>query len=293
MCGIHAVLCTNKAAADAHRISPDLKSRLCNRGPDYYGQVERQCVACSSPHQGSGDEDVDCWTLRFTSTVLALRGDHITRQPLFDASNGNDESVLCWNGEAWRIGGQMVEGNDGEAILALLVKASACSSPSSEDSVLNVFRSVEGPFAFVYYHAPSQKVFFARDRLGRRSLMVSEDERAGTLVISSISEACDPSWREVEPDGIYVLKLDGHDQVASERSLRVPVRRDWLVDGQADFVSRSSPFALSFHAMSLLSYLLEREEIRPLVPTHCLPPSRSLASGRSTNPFPLPAPRPC
>ncbi|KAM7215997.1 asparagine synthetase [Rhypophila decipiens] len=234
MCGIHAVLCANKAAADAHQISPDLKSRLCNRGPDYYGQVVRRCAPCSTGH----DDDDDCWTLRFTSTVLALRGDHITRQPLVDGG----ESVLCWNGEAWRIGGQLVEGNDGEDILARLAKASACPSQSLEDSILDVFRSIEGPFAFVYYHAPSQKVFFARDRLGRRSLMVSDDEQAGTLVISSISEACDPSWKEVEPDGIYVLSLDDHHGILSEQMPRVPVRREWLVDGQADFVSSIGPF---------------------------------------------------
>lgn len=243
MCGIHAVICANKAAAGAHQISPDLKSRLCNRGPDFYGQVERQYVACSAGDKGSGRANVNCWTLRFTSTVLALRGDHITRQPLVDTSGNDSDSVLCWNGEAWRIGGQLVEGNDGEAILALLVKASACSS--SEDAILDVFRSIEGPFAFVYYHAPSHKIFFARDRLGRRSLMTSDDADAGTLVISSISETCDPIWKEVEPDGIYVLGLDSHDIVTSERVVRDPVRRDWLIDGQADFVSRSSPSPLS------------------------------------------------
>ena len=242
MCGIHAVLCANKAAADAHQISPDLKRRLCNRGPDYYGQVERQCQCPTG--NGSHGQDPNCWTLRFTSTVLALRGDHVTQQPLFDPGS---DSVLCWNGEAWRIGGQVVAGNDGEAILDLLVKASACSS-SSEDPVLDVFRSIEGPFAFVYYHAPSQKVFFARDRLGRRSLMISNDESAGTLVISSIAEACDPSWKEVEPDGIYVLSLDGQGHVSLEQPPRAPVRRDWLVDGQADFVSRSTPFPLSMSA---------------------------------------------
>ncbi|KAM7192941.1 Asparagine synthase domain containing protein [Naviculisporaceae sp. PSN 640] len=248
MCGIHAVLCANKIAADAHQISSDLKSRLRNRGPDYYGQVERSCVTCRDK---TDNDDVNvhanCWTLRFTSTVLALRGDHITKQPLVDTSCGSDSdsgSVLCWNGEAWRIGGQLVEGNDGEAILALLVKASACSSDaaSCEEAILDVFRSIEGPFAFVYYHALSEKVFFARDRLGRRSLMTSDDADAGRLVISSISEKCDPSWKEVEPDGIYVLDLGGHDIVLSGQGVRVPVRRDWLVDGQADFVSSIGPF---------------------------------------------------
>lgn len=39
-----------------------------------------------------------------------------------------------------------------------------------EDSVL--LADIQGPYAFIYYHASSERLFFGRDPLGRRSLLV-------------------------------------------------------------------------------------------------------------------------
>jgi asparagine synthetase B (glutamine-hydrolysing) len=205
MCGIHVSL-----SPSTQTISPHLEKRLCNRGPDFLGE-ERRSVS-------------DAWSLSFTSTVLALRGDHVTKQPLTDPASG---SVLCWNGEAWRIGGHQVEGNDGEAVLDLLVKASASQDARRED-ILNVLRAIEGPFAFAYYDEPSKTLFFGRDRLGRRSLMFRHGDAPGALTLCSISESCDPSWKEVEADGIYCLDC----LIGSQ-----PARHDWLPHGRDDFVS--------------------------------------------------------
>jgi asparagine synthetase B (glutamine-hydrolysing) len=204
MCGIHISL-----SPSPQIISPHLEKCLCNRGPDFLGK-ERRTVS-------------DGWSLSFTSTVLALRGDHVTKQPLTQSANG---SVLCWNGEAWQIGGRQVEGNDGEAILDLLVTASA--PPYGPEGVLKILRTIQGPFAFVYYDAVTRSIFFGRDRLGRRSLMFRPGDVPGALTLSSISESCDPSWKEVEADGIYCLDCSTTSQ---------PVRHDWLPGGCDDFVS--------------------------------------------------------
>ncbi|KAK3939492.1 asparagine synthase [Diplogelasinospora grovesii] len=210
MCGIHAVLTSPKVSSSSHDLSTDLKSCLCNRGPDYLGQVQRRGPAP--------------WSLTFTSTVLALRGDHVAQQPLGDLHIG---SVLCWNGEAWRIDGHPVNGNDGEAIYGLLTKASA--TENNEAAILSVLRSIEGPFAFVYYDAPSQTVYYGRDRLGRRSLMINAQDE-GTLTLCSIAESGDASWKEVEADGIYVLHLE------SSSALPPVKRHDWITEqDQADF----------------------------------------------------------
>jgi hypothetical protein len=209
MCGIHVLLSPGEGT-----ISPGLECRLCNRGPDYLGR-ERRSVA-------------DAWSLTFTSTVLALRGDHVTKQPLIHPHNG---SVLCWNGEAWRIDGRNVEGNDGEAILALLVKASALPDAGPQ-AILDVFRAVEGPFAFVYYDEPTRSLFYGRDRLGRRSLMRCDGGISGALALCSVAEACASSWKEVEADGIYVVDCSRPEESTGNIS-----RHDWLAGGDADFVS--------------------------------------------------------
>lgn len=215
MCGIHVSL------SSAPRDVPEaIKTCLQNRGPDFLGQT-----VC-----GNDASSVCCLT--FSSTVLALRGDHLARQPLVSPDG---RSILCWNGEAWRLDRRQVEGNDGEAIHDLLTKASASDASSRQDAVLNVLRAIEGPFAFVYYDKSMQKLFFGRDRLGRRSLMLAQDGISGDLVISSIAEACDPRWKEVEANGIYVVEI-GQGSVDSCASLTQPVKLEWLAEEQVDFV---------------------------------------------------------
>lgn len=216
MCGIHVSL------SSAPRDVPEaIKTCLQNRGPDFLGQT-----VC-------GNDASSLCCLTFSSTVLALRGDHLARQPLVSPDG---LSILCWNGEAWRLDRRQVEGNDGEAIHDLLTKASASDASSRQDAVLNVLRAIEGPFAFVYYDKSMQKLFFGRDRLGRRSLMLAQDGISGDLVISSIAEACDPRWKEVEANGIYVVEI-GQGSVDSCASLTQPVKLEWLAEEQVDFVS--------------------------------------------------------
>ncbi|TDZ20805.1 Asparagine synthetase domain-containing protein [Colletotrichum orbiculare MAFF 240422] len=187
MCGIHVTV----ARDDFEPLPLPTRTCLCNRGPDHLGEVRTR----AHPQNG----DADPLFLSFTSTVLALRGDHVTKQPFRDAPSG---SALCWNGEAWKIGGEPVQGNDGEAIFKLLMEA--CCRTTSQDAVLDVLRSVEGPFAFVFFDAASSRLVFGRDRLGRRSLLFNQE---GGLRLSSIAESTSQAWKEVEADGIYVLDL--------------------------------------------------------------------------------------
>lgn len=217
MCGIRVSL-----SAESRSIPPDIHNYLCNRGPDHIGKVERRVSNATSS---------DPKILTFTSTVLALRGDHIATQPLASESIG---SVLCWNGEAWRIGGQQIQGNDAEAIFDILTEASASSNRL--DAMLQVFRSIEGPFAFAYFDKPSGTLFFGRDRLGRRSLMIGGDRSTSDLTICSIAEARDPSWREVEADGIYATNLS-QTPSSSSSSLQF-AKHSWLVGSDTDLVSR-------------------------------------------------------
>ena len=255
MCGIHAVL---TPPGIVHTVSPDLTRSLCNRGPDYLGQAERRVTSAPSSSSTNSDtsllESDSCWTLKLTSTVLALRGDHIAKQPLAE----NNGSVLCWNGEAWRINGKPVRGNDGEEIWRLLreaeASASAASSTTKEEkdqNILDVFRAIEGPFAFVYWYEAGRKLFFGRDRLGRRSLMMKMDERTREMVLSSVAEGLNgggdnangsSEWREVEADGIYVLDLGllPFSREGVTPAVLEPVRRDWIEGGDpAEFVSTS------------------------------------------------------
>ncbi|KAL2267105.1 hypothetical protein VTJ83DRAFT_4382 [Remersonia thermophila] len=251
MCGIHALLSPSPPSS-IPELPPPLKHRLLARGPDHFGQV----LCTATPGSTT-------WSLRFTSSVLALRGDHVARQPLVASWDGNvssadpgssapgSGSVLCWNGEAWHVdGGKRVveaEENDGEVVLGRLVAAAAAAAAAApaasvsaaerEHAVLDVLRGIEGPFAFVFFDAASGSVFFGRDRLGRRSLLQRRPPSGGLELCSVAGEdGAGDGWTEVEADGVYVLRLgDGED--ATPRRCGWVVAREGAEEDAADFVS--------------------------------------------------------
>jgi asparagine synthetase B (glutamine-hydrolysing) len=189
MCGIHVAISSGDFLAPGQ----DLKHLLCNRGPDHIGEA-----------QGRAESDGIIHKISFTSTVLGLRGGHVTPQPFVDQQSG---SILCWNGEAWKIGPDTVVGNDGERVFEAMLKASATqnSLASSGPCVLEALKSICGPFAFVFFDNTRKYLYFGRDRLGRRSLLYHIAENTNTIKLSSVSDPKIGLWNEVEADGIYVL----------------------------------------------------------------------------------------
>lgn len=171
--------------------SHELKQLLYNRGPDHTGEAVVEIDKHGVPYY-----------LSFTSTVLALRGGDVTPQPFVDRNSG---SVLCWNGEAWKIGSDVVDGNDGQDVFDILLHAvSAQDSPSkSIAAVHDVLKSISGPFAFVFLDRIHKQIFFGRDRLGRRSLLYSTNSKS--MEFSSTADPSRGTWKEVEADAIYIL----------------------------------------------------------------------------------------
>ncbi|KAJ6783949.1 hypothetical protein PWT90_02132 [Aphanocladium album] len=161
----------------------------------------------------SFEDDSSQLYVGLTSTVLALRGSHTIAQPLLDPDSG---SALCWNGEAWRIQGAALSGNDGEIILSKLTAASV----HGQKAILDTLRAIEGPFAFVFVDKPSKTLYYGRDRLGRRSLLVNPEF---PFQLSSISDTSCTGWLEVEADGCYIIPLTA----CSLTSTVEPVRHDW------------------------------------------------------------------
>lgn len=182
---------------------------LERRGPDHIGLLRRVIVGAASKRV----EDIahPPKYLTFISAVLCLRGSAVVSQPLVDELSG---SVFCWNGEAWRVDDKSVHGNDAELLFRMLLQATRRSSREDQpanaeeiNSVCGVIGSLSGPYAFIFYDAVHQRLFYGRDALGRRSL-VTRKGSDGTLIISSV---CDDSihedWQEVEADGLYMLNM--------------------------------------------------------------------------------------
>ncbi|KAL6242935.1 hypothetical protein RBB50_010035 [Rhinocladiella similis] len=191
MCGIYF------SVAKERHVLPNQETvdALRARGPDSYKVLETTCHA-------NNDEKL---YLTFISSVLALRGENIQEQPLHDPLS---RSVFCWNGEAWKSDGVAIEGNDSAYIWHLL-QTSLPHSHERQHRIAQVLSQIAGPFAFVFYDAPTATVFYGRDRLGRRSLLINQGDN-GSLTLASTStstsdKAAAPS--EISTDTIRFLQF--------------------------------------------------------------------------------------
>jgi asparagine synthetase B (glutamine-hydrolysing) len=224
MCGIHCLLSRDGLAG----ITPFVEQRLSCRGPDFKGTREATVGANS---------------VKLTSTVLSLRGNELTKQPFFDHASG---SIFCWNGEAWRIGGKAVEGNDGAAIFARLLAASKGDGDDSQEAVIEMLRSIEGPFAFVFLDRSSEKLYYGRDRLGRRSLLHCQDAVSGDFILCSMPDQSDNAWVEVTAYSIHVFDLKAQSTLPVDgQSAWLSTPHSWSADSDELQISGIGPFNMA------------------------------------------------
>lgn len=205
MCGFIFSCCFG----EAHHHSPSALEFIAQRGPDSLNIIRR--AISGHPILLSDGKGTSKLNLTVAASVLSLRGTDIVSQPLSDDETG---SFLCWNGEAWKTGGREVLGNDSETIFSSLLDAVKYPKPeqhgkqyleATADDVGIILGSVEGPFSFLFYDGLSHRVFYGRDELGRRSLLINNNADSG-IIISSVSSEPGP-WTEVEAKGIFTIDL--------------------------------------------------------------------------------------
>ncbi|KAI8928834.1 asparagine synthase-domain-containing protein [Entophlyctis helioformis] len=208
MCGILLALSrtADRTAENASRVQ-----RLCEsnalRGPDAHG-----CHTWTSP-SGTLHAQLHGW-------VLHLRGAVLAGQPLTDARS----NTLAFNGEVYS-SDMAADASDTLAVSRMLAGA------TTEPQILQSVSQIDGEWALVYHHAASNRVYFGRDYLGRRSLLMHAPRSPSDLfLVSSVgdvsdtapepavvdspeadgdsqTEQADPFWAEVPATGIFVLDL--------------------------------------------------------------------------------------
>ncbi|ESO11561.1 hypothetical protein HELRODRAFT_189999 [Helobdella robusta] len=152
MCGIFVLIENKSKVCDCHpstTIKDQILSRLNRRGPDV---IAEKFIELSDEYQAT-----------FIGSTLHLRGTEIQEQPL----SNEDGDLLLWNGEIF--GGIQVSETENDGNI-LMKKLTDCKS---ECETLNLFASIKGPYAFVYWQAKNKKLWIARDILGRRSLLIN------------------------------------------------------------------------------------------------------------------------
>lgn len=208
-----------------HPILPDdqILTLLRNRGPDSLNIIQRK-IQSNSPSTSLGQdlENTDIH-LVCVASVLSLRGTKTVSQPLLNEASG---SLLCWNGEAWKLDGEPIHGNDAKIVFKSLLGFAgryphdSGAEPEERAAALAAVKkttdAISGPYSFVFYDGLSQRVFYGRDPMGRRSLLIKSSMSQG-LVISSISDGSSSgTWDEIESDSIYVFDLASHSPLKED-----------------------------------------------------------------------------
>ncbi|CAG7956571.1 unnamed protein product [Penicillium nalgiovense] len=196
MCGIFFSLSSSKPTESTQETC----TLLQKRGPDSY----KTHTAQKDINAQDGVSPSLSYYLTFASTVLSLRGDHVYTQPLVDPTT---QSVLCWNGEAWKITGERVQGNDTERVLNLFLQAVDSDQKDSVERMAEAIASLSGPFAFVFYDAVNSRLFYSRDCLGRRSLLEGFDEDGNLKICSICDSASVDCFKEVGTEGVCTIDL--------------------------------------------------------------------------------------
>ncbi|KAJ3759599.1 asparagine synthase-domain-containing protein [Lentinula raphanica] len=183
MCGIFAQITHSQNFCQLENLTQRLREANATRGPD----ARKSC--CISFHSLS---------LELFSSELRLRGNTRVVQPHQNIYG----DILCWNGEVRRL--VSADENDGIKLFEQLHPL------ETGEQVRDFFAYIEGPYAFVFYNATSQKLFFSRDPLGRRSLLIHRPSATNPyFLLASVSAGSDPgcSFEELETGHIYCLDL--------------------------------------------------------------------------------------
>ena len=146
--------------------------------------------------------------LRVCACTLRMRGpsnvDSLKSQPL---SNDCGQTFL-WNGEIFA--GLDVRPAECDTDV-LYSNLTACHT---DDEILATFRSVRGPYAFIYFSQVDQTLWFGRDCFGRRSLLwsvVVGEDGGQMFILSSVADQPDDvreiGWQEVPAKGIFRFGL--------------------------------------------------------------------------------------
>lgn len=152
---------------------------IARRGPNYVAYEQR--------------EKADL-TIQTFSSVLSLRSP-FTPQPAHVLN-----LLVQFNGELYNT--ECMLSNDTEFLCELLKKN--MEKNGREQGILRTIQVLEGEFAISVYDPQTEKVFFCRDILGRRSLAFRHNCETREFILSSVA---DEGFEECESKSVHVFSV--------------------------------------------------------------------------------------
>lgn len=139
-------------------------------------------------------------TLQMVATTLSMRGTSALSD--FAQAKTNDDDILLFNGEIYNTPDETENQNlpDTNYLLHLL-------STAQDDINVSCLDRLLGPWTFIFWHSVRRRLYFGRDALGRRSLLIRADP-GRSLTITSIAPRHDSAgFVELPPAGLAYLDL--------------------------------------------------------------------------------------
>lgn len=170
MCGLDVIVSLRKPLHDSTGFfAPSVGQPVVGRSSRY----RRSFVSRRGPDlQNSIVFQDESFQTDMFSSVLHIQGQQVCFQPL---RSGFSNSVLLWNGEYMNHSNSVCSDT-----LLILEKLEGCDHASL------ALNDVEGPFAFVYVDTSRKRLWFGKDKQGRRSLLV-KFTGVNELTISSVA----------------------------------------------------------------------------------------------------------
>lgn len=176
MCGILLHVSTKEEGPESlPKWWTEAELLIAERGPD---ACNTRCDVIRS---------ADAVRLSLCSSVLALRGDEIIRQPVESASG---DLLLMWNGEVFQstIKDFDLEANDSQQLIDWFERSFETATSEEERSkcFAQTLAGVEGPYAVALIDKRRGHIYFGRDPIGRRSLLCLKNDYGLTLASAAV-----------------------------------------------------------------------------------------------------------
>ncbi|KAJ3369003.1 hypothetical protein GGF31_005964 [Allomyces arbusculus] len=193
-----------------------------HRGPNHFGHVEvvvltehnAQVVNTTATSSGSSvaqefteNGHINDGVLKLIASVLHLRGETMIEQPVRFSGTGDNDLILCWNGEVYagmEPGTDLAAESDTAYLIRQLSDIDAQSRTAADfgAGIVTLFEDLEAEFAMILFNARFKTMWYGRDCLGRRSLL--HHVAADSLALSSVHLLGCP---EVPVGGLWSVDL--------------------------------------------------------------------------------------
>lgn len=207
MCGIIAIVATPRCPSfppwpfwrgSAPQSPPASRSGLPPHISDILPSLERRGPDATFTHIVPVDDHT---FIQLAATTLSLRGPPSTSPHFHPAPNPQSSTILLFNGQIYHgfPPHQHLDAQSDTCCLHGLLTATL----DAGDDPLPMLDALCGPWSLIIWHAPTRRLYFGRDRLGRRSLLLQFSTTQITITSAAPSDRCD--FIELPPLGLAYL----------------------------------------------------------------------------------------